>query len=1037
MRAGKNPKQPQNPNDALRRCEQRFESVIELSSDWYWEQDEHCRFTLIKGNNLTSAGIDPNMYLGTARWDHAAVPASDGGSWDKHKAVLEARLPFADFVYTRANAQGELRYISASGQPVFDHQGLFCGYRGIARDATARRREEQLLALEHAVNRCLAEADSASGALQAAIRAVCQTQDWKCGRYFRVDEKAGVLRFADAWGVPGDAIERYIAASREVTYASGNGLAGRAWQSGQPQWVADLGKHARLALATRASVRGAFIFPVISEGKTMGVFSFTSDEVREPDARLLQAIRVIGSQIGQFLKREQAEQVLRESEGRFRSLTGLSSDMFWEQDDQYRFTSLTGVGSQVHQKTARLVVGKKRWEQNYLNMTSEDWAAHIATLKARQPFHDLELCRLDENGNKIWVSVSGEPVFDPSGTFTGYRGVGKDITRRKRAEQLRHLEHTVTRCLSEADSLSGALKAAMRAVCETEGWECGRYFRVDETAGLLRFSDAWGVPDAAIERYIAASRDVTYAMGTGLTGKVWQSGEPVWVSDRGEHAGVAQATFGSARDVFIFPLIADGKAVGVCTFISRKLRAPDAGLLVAVRVIGSQIGQFLKRKQAEERIQYLASHDVLTSLPNRAMFSEVLNLAIQNARRYNRAFAVLFIDLDRFKIINDTLGHEAGDMLLKEMGTRLSQSVRSGDVVGRLGGDEFVVLIQEVSEAQQVEPVARKILSAVIKPMVIQAQECSVTASIGICMYPLDAQDEPALMKNADIAMYRAKEDGKNTYKFYSEKMDARSFERLALEASLRRGLERSEFLLHYQAKLNLQTGRISGVEALVRWQHPEVGMVPPARFIPLAEETGLIVPIGRWVLNTACAQNVAWQREGLPPLRMAVNLSARQFADEDLLKDIAAALEQSGMKPELLEFELTESMVMQNPEQASKVLAAIKQLGVRLTIDDFGVGYSSITHLKRFPIDTFKMDRSFIREIPQDSEGRAIAEAIIAMGKSLNLTVVAEGVETLEQETFLRDHACDETQGYYFSRPIAGDRFAELLRRRIESSKQ
>jgi EAL domain-containing protein (putative c-di-GMP-specific phosphodiesterase class I) len=259
----------------------------------------------------------------------------------------------------------------------------------------------------------------------------------------------------------------------------------------------------------------------------------------------------------------------------------------------------------------------------------------------------------------------------------------------------------------------------------------------------------------------------------------------------------------------------------------------------------------------------------------------------------------------------------------------------------------------------------------------------------------------------------------------------------MALETSLRRGLERKEFFLHYQAKLDLHTGRITGVEALVRWQHPELGMVPPMQFIPLAEETGLIVPIGKWVLNTACAQNAAWQRDGLPPLRMAVNLSARQFADENLLEDIATALRDSGMKPELLELELTESMVMQNADRAGKVLAAIKQLGVRLAIDDFGVGYSSLTHLKRFPIDTLKVDRSFIRDIPQDLEDKAITEAIIAMGKSLNLTVVAEGVETLEQETFLRDHACDETQGFYFSMPISSDQFAELLRRRIESAKK
>jgi EAL domain-containing protein (putative c-di-GMP-specific phosphodiesterase class I) len=315
-------------------------------------------------------------------------------------------------------------------------------------------------------------------------------------------------------------------------------------------------------------------------------------------------------------------------------------------------------------------------------------------------------------------------------------------------------------------------------------------------------------------------------------------------------------------------------------------------------------------------------------------------------------------------------------------------------------------------------------------------QEVRTTASIGICMYPADAGDEQALMKNADIAMYRAKEDGKNNYKFYSEEMNIHSFEKLALETSLRRGLERNEFLLHYQAKLDLHTGIITGVEALVRWQHPDLGMVPPAQFIPLAEETGLIVPIGKWVLNTACEQVLAWQRQGLPPMRMAVNLSARQFADDNLVEDIEAALRKTGIAPELLELELTESMVIQNTERAGRVLADIKRLGVRLAIDDFGVGYSSLSHLKRFPIDTLKVDRSFIRDIPQDSEDKAITEAIIAMGKSLSLTVVAEGVETLAQQEFLREHACDEMQGFYFSKPIAPDQFAELLRQRIAAGK-
>jgi diguanylate cyclase (GGDEF)-like protein/PAS domain S-box-containing protein len=434
------------------------------------------------------------------------------------------------------------------------------------------------------------------------------------------------------------------------------------------------------------------------------------------------------------------------------------------------------------------------------------------------------------------------------------------------------------------------------------------------------------------------------------------------------------------------------------------------------------------RKRAEERIQYLATHDGLTGLPNRAMFGQLLNLAVETGRRYDRKFAVLFIDLDRFKVINDTLGHEAGDVLLREMAARLRECLRASDVVARLGGDEFVVLVQEVADVGQVSSVARNILSSVMKPVVILGQECRVTASIGVCMHPEEGQDEQSVMKNADMAMYLAKEEGKNNYQFYSSRMKAHSIERLALETNLRRALELDELSLAYQAKVNFGTGAITGVEALLRWNSPQLGTVSPAQFIPLAEETGLIVPIGRWVLRTACEQNVAWQKAGLPPVRMSVNLSMRQLNDEGLAREIENVLRETGMDPSLLELEITESMIMHNAERAVKILSTIKALGVRLAIDDFGTGYSSLAHLKRFPIDTLKVDRSFIREIPSDAEDRAIAEAIIAMGKTLSLTVVAEGVETPEQQAFLSERACDEMQGYYFSTPVPAQEFATLL---------
>jgi EAL domain-containing protein (putative c-di-GMP-specific phosphodiesterase class I) len=354
--------------------------------------------------------------------------------------------------------------------------------------------------------------------------------------------------------------------------------------------------------------------------------------------------------------------------------------------------------------------------------------------------------------------------------------------------------------------------------------------------------------------------------------------------------------------------------------------------------------------------------------------------------------------------------------------------VRNSDLVARIGGDEFVILLRDVSDVREVTTVARKILSAVVKPVTIHGQECRITASIGISQFPTDAQDEVSLSKNADAAMYVAKEEGRNNFVFHSDRIKTQTVERLMLETSLRRAVERSELVLHYQPKRNLNRGDISGVEALLRWQHPDLGLLRPNRFIPLAEETGLIVPIGKWVLETACAQNMSWQRQGLPPIRIAVNLSPRQFADPRLVADIRAALEKSAMPPELLELEITETMVMQHPERTMQILGSIKQLGITLSIDDFGTGYSSMSLVKRLPIDALKIDRAFVREIASDPDDKAIAEAIIALAHALDLTVVAEGVETAEQEAVLRAQNCDEIQGYLVCQPVPAEEFAAFL---------
>jgi diguanylate cyclase (GGDEF)-like protein len=485
------------------------------------------------------------------------------------------------------------------------------------------------------------------------------------------------------------------------------------------------------------------------------------------------------------------------------------------------------------------------------------------------------------------------------------------------------------------------------------------------------------------------------------------------------------------------PLIVRGEAIGVLIFSSAERNTFTTEFVELLQQLSGNVTFALEnfdraaeKERAESRIKYLATHDSLTDLPNRSLFNQLLSFWIKTAERYERRCAVLFIDLDRFKLINDSLGHGAGDNLLIEMAKRLRSVVRSSDVVARLGGDEFIILLNEITEEHQVTTVAQNILSVLSHSMELNGHECRVTGSIGIAMFPDDGKDEQTLMKNADLAMYLAKSEGKNDIRFFSSDIETHSTNQLRIETSLRHALEREELCLYYQPKLDVSTGQISGVEALLRWIHPELGLLPPMQFIPLAEETGLIVPIGRWVLKTACEQHMAWQCEGLPLVSMAVNVSPRQFSDEFLLRDIDDALANSGMDPKHLQIEITESMVMLNVERAIKVLDSIQSRGVRLAIDDFGTGYSSMSMLKRFPIDTIKIDRSFVRDLPQNSEDKAIAQAIISMGKALGLRIVAEGVETIEQDQFLRDHSCDEIQGFLFSKPIPSDQITELLRR-------
>ena len=587
----------------LRESEARFRSLTHLSSDWYWEQDADYRFTRIEGRYLDDGDDSLRRgFIGKRRWDGNF--AIEGG-WEAHRALLDARLPFRDALLWMEMAEGRFRYIRVSGEPVFAPDGAFAGYRGIGRDVTAQKREELLLRLEHRVAQVLAQAEDSASGLKEVIRAVCDSENWACGRYFRLDEAAGLLRYQDGWSVPEPAFQQFMDQSRTLTYGPGEGLFGQVLQHGTAAWSADSRTDPRVreqALAESTGVRGAFIFAALSEGRTIGVLSFGSPKLREPDTRLLATSRVIGSQIGQFLERKRAEESLRESEARFRSLTQLSSDFFWETDEAHRFTQFVHGPNYPEAYLGRAMLGKRPWDIPSEYPDDAGWAAVRGAMDEHLPLRDFEFAR--RLGDELrYFTVSGEPRFTASGAFDGYRGVGRDSTEMARAR---------------------------------------------------------------------------------------------------------------------------------------------------------------------ERISSLAFTDPLTGLANRTSLAASLEHAVNRARRRASKIALLFIDLDGFKQVNDLHGHDAGDALLAEAARRLRRQLRASDLVARHGGDEFLVMLEDMQDPRTVEIVAKKLLAELGRPYALAGEELDVTGSIGISVLPDDAVDARALLKHADTAMYAAKQAGKNTFRFYS-----------------------------------------------------------------------------------------------------------------------------------------------------------------------------------------------------------------------------------------------------------------------------
>jgi diguanylate cyclase (GGDEF)-like protein/PAS domain S-box-containing protein len=943
--------------ETIHHSEEKYRTILDEMEEGYFENDLAGNLTFVNDAFCRCLGYTSEEMLGINFQDQVAKDDVEA-VYNVYNKIYKTGNPQKDICYRLICKDGTTVFVELSAFPRKNQKGEIIGFWGVGRDITRRRQMEEALRQSEERYRTILD----------------EMEDG----YFEVD-LAGNFTFVN------DADCRLLGYSREE-------LIGTNFRGQMTKEESDILYNAFGRIYSTGKPERGIFYQAIRKDGTTGFAEVTGFPLRNQKGEII-GFRGIARDITQ---RRQMEEVLRQSEERYRTILDEMEDAYYEVDIVGNYTFVNDAVCRHLGYPREELIGASFREA----ITKEDiealYKAFSRIYSTGKPERDIFYKVLRKDGTIGFAENTGFPLRNQKGEIIGFRGVGRDITQRKQMEE----------------ALRQSEERYRTIIKEMEEW----YFETDLAGNITFFNDIFA--------------EVLGYSQKELTGLNFQSF--VKKEEADSVYRLFHQVFKTGKPTRNFPyefIQTDGTVISAEFSIFPK-RDKD-GIVYGFRGVGHDITE---RKQAEKKIQYQATHDALTGLPNRLMFSQLLNQAIKSAHRYKRQFAVLFMDLDRFKIINDTMGHDAGDELLQEIAARLKNTLRAVDVTARLGGDEFVILIDEVSDINNVATVAHKILNSIIKPLIIMGQECRVTASIGISIYPKDAEDEQSLMKNADMAMYLAKEGGKNNYQFYSEDIQSKSLERLSIEKNLRFALERNELFLHYQAKLDFKTDVITGVEALLRWQNPYLGSVTPTQFIPVAEETGLIVSIGKWVMRTACKQNVAWQQEGLPSVCMAVNLSLRQLTDENLIDDIRGALNDSGMEPNLLELEITESMVMHNPARMISILAKIKSMGVRLAIDDFGTGYSSLAQIKHFPIDTLKVDRSFIRNIPQDAEDKAITEAIIAMGKTLSLTVVAEGVETQEQLNFLREHSCDEMQGYHLSKPIAPEQFADLLKKHIPS---
>ncbi|MBI3529148.1 MAG: EAL domain-containing protein [Betaproteobacteria bacterium] len=985
---------------ALRASEVRFRSLIEFSSDWYWEQDENLRFKFVSLSPRDHAGLPGPAAVGKTRFElpNEFEPPE---ARQQHEQDLLARRAFRDVVLKRTRPDGEVRYASISGHPIISSDGVFQGYRGVGSDVTdqiiAAQRESRLrnyYSILSEVNEVIARLP----ARDALFRVVCDMLAARGGidfvRFAMLDE---TTKRMETVAHSGDdrTLASQLFSSMDPALPEGRTASAIALASGRVFICNDVGNEEQISgreLLLQAGLRSAATFPLVVLGKPKGALHLYAREPGAFDAELLGLLNRLGPNISFALEnlesnaaREKAELAVADGRHFLDDVINAVASPIIVKSEDHRFISMNDAAVRFLGRPREWLLGKTDYD-----LFPPERAAHL------QSTDDLALEKTKPIEYEGTYTIAGIPHTMYVYKSALVRGDGSrvlvlvmtDVTQRKASEDA--LRSSEQRFRDFADTAAEFM------------WENDRDSRF--TYVSPRAFEVLGYAPEELIGHTAAE-----FMPAGEVDRVRQ-----WLKDN-EHAD------GSYRNLEHMFVCKSGATVWLN--VGAVVKTGENGVPAGHRGTTRDVTEM---KQSEARISYLATRDPLTELPNRLLFNDRLEQGIIAARRKGDKLGVLFLDLDRFKNINDSLGHHIGDLLLKEVSSRMASCIRGGDTLSRLGGDEFVVTLESLAHAEDASQVALKIIDALHRPISVGSHTLNTSCSIGISIYPNDAEDSRELMKNADTAMYHAKERGRNNFQFFSPEMNLRAVERHQLETELRRALEADQFVLHYQPQMDIRTGRLVGIEALIRWQHPQRGLVPPNSFIPVAEESGLIELIGKWALRTACEQNQRWQAAGFPIVKIAVNISARQFNDPSGFADeVTRLLNVTGLDPRYLELEMTESMLLKNVDENVAVLRKLGKLGTYLAVDDFGTGYSSLAYLKQLPIDTLKIDRTFVRDIESDPDDAAIIQAIIAMAHGLELRVTAEGVETQGQLAALGKLKCDQFQGYLISRPIPAEEFA------------